>query len=118
MGVNLRTTESHARYRAYIDAGGLQNSCALCTKSAKQTFSHWKIIPNDFPYDLIAEAHDMIVPIRHVTEQEITPEEWREYQEIKTGVLQDYDYLIEATSKTKSIPAHFHIHLIVGKKRG
>lgn len=116
MGVFLRTPESQEKYRAYIRAGGLQSECALCSKEAKHRFSHWKIICNDFPYDLIADVHDMIVPIRHVDEGGITEEEWQEYHQIKADFIQQYDYLVEATNKNKSIPAHFHIHLIVGKK--
>jgi diadenosine tetraphosphate (Ap4A) HIT family hydrolase len=116
MGNILRTKELKERYKSYREAGGLQDGCALCAKPTKQIFRHWKVVVNEFPYDLIAESHDMIIPVRHVTEKEITTEEWQEYQTIKADFIQQYDYIIEATNKTKSIPEHFHLHLIVGKQ--
>ena len=71
---------------------------------------------NSFPYDLIASTHHMIVPLRHVVEAELSAEELREFAVIKREVVDvGYDNIIEATTKNKSLPAHFHLHLIVGK---
>ena len=47
------------------------------------SFGYWKIVTNAFPYDLIAGRHDMILPLRHVTENELTEEELVELKEIK-----------------------------------
>ncbi len=71
---------------------------------------------NDFPYDLIAQTHHMLVSNRHVTEPELSGEELDEFKKIKESVIhKEYDYLIEATHNKKSIPGHFHIHLIIAK---
>lgn len=69
---------------------------------------------NDFPYDLIAKQHDMILSKRHVTEHELTAEEKAEYATIKDGYAQEqgYNYIAEATHDAKSVPAHHHVHLI------
>lgn len=91
----------------------------LCEKVALpgKQFEHWKIVVNDFPYDTIAARHDMIVPILHVVEPELTAEEWKELLRLKETILSDeYDYLLEATHKGKSIPAHFHLHLVTAKE--
>ncbi|KND50820.1 MAG: hypothetical protein AB202_00240 [Parcubacteria bacterium C7867-007] len=114
---SLRTKEMVQSIRDYNAEHPEEKNgeCALCTKEAVETFSHWKITENKFPYDLVATTHHMIMPLRHATETELTMDEWKEYQEIKHSKLQEYDYLLEGTSKTKSIPAHFHIHLIIGK---
>jgi hypothetical protein len=56
----------------------------------------------------------MLVPIRHSTEGELTKEEIVEYADIKSNLgTTEYDYIIEAIHK--SVPAHFHPHLLVGK---
>lgn len=57
--------------------------CALCAKEPIQEFTHWKIVSNNFPYDRIAELHNMIVPVRHCAEEELTQEELTEYASIK-----------------------------------
>ncbi len=88
----------------------------LCEKQALKEFRYWKVTDNSFPYDLIAKAHHMLVPVRHVSESELSEDELSELKEIKyTYANTEYDYLIEATSKNKSIPTHHHLHLIVGK---
>ena len=78
-------------------------------------FTLWKIIPNDFPYDRIAKKHHMIVPLRHVQEKDLSTEERAELQEIKGRGFDDdtYEYIIEAAQKIKSVPGHFHLHLVV-----
>jgi hypothetical protein len=113
----LRTAETQKKYRELIDAGGLKEGCALCTAPAVKTFTYWKVVNNTFPYDKVAKVHHMVLPLRHASETELTPEEWEEYQTIKNEYVQnEYEYIIEPTQKMKSIPAHFHIHLIIAKE--
>lgn len=96
--------------------GGLTGPCKLCAAPQSKIFTHWAIIPNKFPYDRIAARHDMIVPKRCVTEEKITTEEWAEFKMIKETLIQhEYDFLMEATVLKKSIPGHFHLHLVVVK---
>ncbi len=113
----LRTPEGEQKYQDYIKGGGLDNGCPLCRNNALKAFTHWKIIPNDFPYDRVAERHDMIVPLRHVIEHDLTEEEKKELIEIKDTYINDtYRYVMEASHKSKSIPPHFHLHLITLKE--
>lgn len=59
----------------------------------------------------------MIVPIRHVGEAGLTEEELEEYKKIKNSYInENYEYVIEATHKMKTVPAHFHEHLIIVRK--
>ncbi len=112
--VSLRTTAIEEAYKQWRDAGGLQQGCPLCRNTPLEQFTYWKVIVNDFPYDKVAEKHHMLVPLRHVTEGELTEEEKQELQTIKPTYLNDnYQFIIEATHKTKSVPEHFHLHLIV-----
>ncbi len=113
---SLRTPEGKKRYQEYMQSAPMNEECTLCKKPAIQEYKYWKITENRFPYDLIAETHTMIMPIRHVTEMDLTHEEKGEFLALKMNTLAEvYDYIIEPTSKNKSIPGHFHLHLIVGK---
>ena len=121
--LSLRTNETEAKYAEWKLERGLEKGCPMCTNepfkgfiycAAVKEFTYWKIVINDFPYDKVAEKHHMLVPLRHVTEGELTEEEKQELQTIKPTYLNDnYQFIIEATHKTKSVPEHFHLHLIV-----
>jgi diadenosine tetraphosphate (Ap4A) HIT family hydrolase len=112
----LRTKSGADTYTAYRNAGGLENDgCVLCSASSLQEFTHWRIVTNKFPYDLIAREHHMLIPKRHVTEHDLTNEEKTEFETIKQHHLGKYDYFIETNQHMKSIPAHFHLHIIVGR---
>ena len=113
--VSLRTPEGEKAYSDYRATRTEEDGCALCDAVVLKTFSHWKVIPNKFPYDRIAGKHNMIIPIRHVVEEELTTEERTEFFEIKDEVTKGYNWIIEATPSTKSIPEHFHLHLVAGK---
>ena len=110
----LRTQEGEKKYQDYIARGGLENGCALCPKAPLRMFKFWKIVQNDFPYDRIASIHHMVIPIRHAGEAELSTEERDELANIKDAYMNaHYEYFIEAARKNKSIPGHFHLHLIV-----
>ncbi len=109
----FRTPETAQRYIEDINGGMLERSCPLCDGPALKEFTYWKIMRNLYPYDKIAHRHDMIVPLRHAREPDLTIEERTELWHIKEGYLHtNYDYILEATHKRKSIPEHFHLHLI------
>lgn len=73
----------------------------------------WKIVKNDFPYDKVASRHDMLIPLRHCIESNLTSEELREFVQIKRDISDQYDMFLENTNeKTRSIPEHFHLHLL------
>lgn len=114
---SLRTPEMTQRYKDYRDQGGLENGCRLCDSEPIKKYRFWKITDNKFPFDRIAKVHYMLMPLRHTTEAGFTEEERFELFEIKHGVdiQDDYDFIIEAMHKKKSIPDHFHLHLIVAK---
>jgi hypothetical protein len=112
----LRTKKSEKKYHDLVKAGLLKHGCRLCQVSSLKEFTYWRIIRNDFPYDLIAKVHDMIVPKRHAKESELKEIEKKEYAKIKTTYLEaKYEFIVEPMMKLKSIPAHFHLHLIIVK---
>lgn len=91
--------------------------CDICEKAPLvKEFTYWKIVDNIFPWDYIAKIQHMAVPKRHVVYEELSDEEKKEYDEIKVGYIErEYDIMAEATNKMKTIPSHFHMHLIVMK---
>ncbi|MDP3953262.1 MAG: hypothetical protein Q8P99_00340 [bacterium] len=109
----LRTRESQEKYEAFKKEGGLNNGCGLCEADSIKEFDYWRLIKNKFPYDRIAEVHDMIIPKRHIRENDLSESEKTELLEIKNGdyIGNNYHFIIEATTGVKSIPTHFHLHL-------
>ncbi len=111
---SLRTPEGTKEYQEYLSAVDANAPCVLCAKPSIQDFTHWKIVVNEFPYDVISKDHFMILPIRHTTEADLNEAEKQEYSTIKNNVIQEkYDYIIENATKNKSIPGHFHLHLFI-----
>lgn len=116
MGI-FRTNKAEKDYQDYINTGVLENGCSLCKKKVLKEFNFWKIMENNFPYDRIASIHHMIIPIRHCSEEELTNSEKEEFRQIKKTYLHsEYEWLIEGTYKMKSIPSHFHLHLIISNE--
>ena len=113
---NWRSKKIHEAYKKYHDELLETDQCPLCGAITLQEFKHWKIVPNKFPYDGVAEVHDMVVSKRHVSWGELTDEEREELIELKKTVLcEKYDMLFEAFPKNRSVPGHFHQHLIIPK---
>ena len=111
-----RSEDVAKSYKQHRMSAKFSEGCALCQAASLIEFDHWRVINNDFPYDLIAAEHHMLIPKRHCTEAELDEFESKELIDIKNHErLLNYDYLIEAANRKKSIPLHFHIHLIVGK---
>ena len=115
MSHTLRSKATEDRYEKYKESKPNDGKCVLCEAEVVKNFKFWKIIHNDFPYDLIASTHDMILPIRHVKETELTEEERLELLEIKADYLNIYDAILESTPRMKTVPTHHHLHVFVTK---
>src|SRR6056297_587011 len=115
MSQDFRTDTTHEAYQTARAAGHLDDGCRLCDAVTVQAFENWRIVNNRFPYDAVATTHHMLVPTRHVTEDELTTAEVAELLEIKQTALSMYDCIIESLPHNKSIPEHHHIHLVVIK---
>lgn len=113
MKISLRTDETQAEYDAYKKTGGLEKTCNLCAKEPIQEFKHWSLLQNSFPYDKIAKKHHILSTRLHCMETELTVEAQAELVEIKNTFLDDkYNYILEALPNTRTIPKHFHLHVI------
>lgn len=114
----FRSKPVNELYKEHQETEEFKTTCVLCTAVPLQTFTYWKIMQARFPYDLIAGTHHMLLPLRHVSELELTVEEVAEFMEIKHSdpIQHFYDNFIESTHKTRSIPPHFHLHMVILKK--
>ena len=111
---DMRTRETREKYLAFIAKGGNSNGCNLCSAPSLKEFEHWRIVDNDFPYDLVAQTTHMIVPKRHVDENGLTNEEIEEYKTIKKTYLVDYyNCIYETVPRRQSIRGHYHLILMV-----
>jgi len=113
---SLRKIETELAYRIYQKTPKFP-TCYICSAPAIKTYGKWKKIENEFPYNEIATENHMIVPLRHTTEDNLTEEELREFTKIKEDINDKYDMILENTHKQKSIPGHFHLHLLQIKER-
>lgn len=117
---NLRTKKTENTYKKYR-AGGYAKECGLCKKDKKEVikeFKHWRILDNLFPWDRIAKINHLLIPKKHIVEKELTENARKELILIKSTYINDnYEVMAEAAHKVKSIPEHFHMHLIVTKDR-
>lgn len=109
----LRTSKTLEKYTKHLKKNK-EAKCPLCERLPLKAFKYWKVIKNNFPYDRIAKEHNMIVPLRHITEDSLNRNELKEIKDIKNGYIKDhnYNYIIEATLHTKTQPEHFHLHII------
>lgn len=83
-------------------------------------FKHWAIMENEFPYDAVASVNHMITTKRVVPFDWnlLNEEELNELKEIKnTYIKENYDALWENLPRGITIPIHFHLHLIVLKRK-
>lgn len=112
----LRSASMLDRYKAKLDTPKDPATCLICSLPVLQSFTHFAIVPNQFPYDLIALTHHMIISKRHCTEDMLTAAELDELKQIKRTYINDhYELITESVTKTSSIPQHYHLHLIVSR---
>lgn len=107
-----RNQETAAKYKEYLTRLP-EGACPLCDEPALKQFTYWKITHNNFPYDAIVSTHDMIMPLRHTDEVGVSKEEWMEFEAIKRDYIHaTYSFILENMGSTRSIPKHFHLHLM------
>ncbi len=114
----LRSEKAASEYEEAIKNRTPGSGCNLCNDrdTTIQEFSHFVLMKNKFPYDRYFTKSDMIVAKKHVTELELSQEERTELAEIKKVLSDSYDSLIEHLPKQKSIPGHYHLHVVEFKR--
>lgn len=111
-----RTVTTHNQYLTEREQDVETDSCPLCSAPSLAEYTHWRKIPNKYPHDAVAETHDMIVPKSHTLEKDLSDEAKAELYQLKYETLNhEYVFIMEALPGAKSVPGHFHLHLIVPK---
>lgn len=113
---SLRSLQTHLQYLEHRNSPNFPK-CYVCDAKPLKEYRHWKIIENQFPYDEVAATSHMVVPKRHLKESELTWREMSEFEKVKADMHAEYDMIIENTRKQKSIPGHYHLHLLKLKER-
>ena len=108
----MRTTKNEENYFNHLKQAG--DDCIFCKKDLLiKEYKHWILLKNKFPYDLVAKKHDMLAPTRHVEKiGECTTEELIELKKIVKELTPKYDCLLDNFPKKKTIPLHYHFHLL------
>ena len=85
--------------------------CFMCNNEPVHTWKRWKLFVNNFPYDEIAEKNMLLCLNDH--REEMNGEDFKELQTIKKlKFMSEYHGLLENLAGSKSIPDHFHFHVI------
>ena len=120
--MHFRKKKTQEKYNTYRVNKVKKSACDFCVSEPddkKLNFVYWKILKNMFPYDRIAEHHELIIPKRHFkNEADMTPEEREELVYIKAHQLakdKKYDFIWENFTHIRSVE-HYHLHLLSFKR--
>lgn len=106
----LRSKECIEKYKARkIERKG--EEVDLMDIPSSKEWKYWRLVVNEFPYDLITSKHDMIVPKRKFANFDDMNrwEEW-ELADIKKELADDYDGFLESTISHRTVVSHYHLH--------
>lgn len=113
----MRLPETQKRYMKFLE-DKYAGECIFCAKDLLvKEFDLWILLKNRFPYDKIYEGrtHYLLAPKRHVEELwELTQDEHAELDRLFDEI--DHNQAILNKRKDRSIPRHFHLHLVTLKK--
>jgi hypothetical protein len=116
----MRTKRMEKKYLKFKTDGHLSNGCNLCDKKKAETikeFKYWRIVNNIFPWDRIARINHLIISKRHIVYEKLNKQEKIELDKLKSKYInKKYEIIAETTNRKKSIPEHFHLHLIIPKE--
>lgn len=109
-----RSPELKEKYHEAMKNRHDGSPCPLCQLKSVREFKFWRITVDEYPYDMIASKHDMLLPKRHVVSNQLTQEETTELNEIIEGgeLDKDYDVIQKSLNSVSSIPSHTHYHLM------
>jgi len=110
----LRTNATQERYMHYL-ASQYKGNCIFCDKELlEKEYDYWIIIKNRFPYDKCFINHRLLAPKRHFERGiEMNVAEEEELERILEE--EDFNQCILNKKENRSIPLHFHYHLVTIK---
>lgn len=110
--MSLRTADTEQTYQ---DAKVAGTTTPLELVKSIKIFEHWRIIENDYPYNVgYKRCHMLVVKRAGIGAwNELNTYELSELDRIKQDYLYDeYDQIIENCPSRRSVPHLFHLHLV------
>lgn len=109
--MTLRKTESEKIYEEY-KKNKYDGVCIFCKREGLiAEFQKWVLIENKFPYDRIAERHELLALKRHVANaNELSKKELEELLWLESFL--EYDMMILNKKRCRTLPNHLHFHLL------
>lgn len=110
----LRSEEVQEAYMKERSVHGKFTPDFFQEKDGKE-YIYWRLIENDFPYDLIAEKHFLLSPRRNfANDWEMSDEERQELFDIKKQIAEtlEFDSIYENVPHNRTLPGHYHLHLV------
>lgn len=110
--MSLRTAKGE---QAYQDAKVAGKTTPLELVDSIKIFEHWRIINNDFPYDVgYKRCHLLVIKRAECASwHDLHDDEIAELNKLKREYLYDeYDQIIENCPSRRSVPHLFHMHLV------
>jgi hypothetical protein len=107
-----------AKYNEYQRTVTSETPCFLCLQE-NVGYDEWKLVNNDFPYDIIAKpgTHVMFCPKRHVAEEcELNPKEIEERDRIiHYDLSKAFSCIMLNFEHARTHKSHLHYHLWVNR---
>ncbi len=97
------------KYMEYLQ-NEYDGTCIFCARELfVKEYKYWLIVENRFPYNAVFSNHRMLAPKRHLKE-DLNKEEMLELKFILKE--EEYDYCVLNKRDRRSLPEHFHYHLL------
>lgn len=111
INVTLRTELLERRYQFAKKTNGTR---PLSDIPAIKTFIYWRIVPNDFPYNVAFKTHDLLIPNREYAGWKDLPRlAQAEFRWILDNYCQNrYDMIVENTHHRRTVHNLYHVHLL------
>ena len=104
----LRTDKTQQRYK-----DGAKSSFSRIP--SKEEWKYWRLVTNEFPYDVIASEHDLLIPKRVVSDLDgLNLQEKKELDVIFKSLdkRMTYDAILLAFPWSRTVDSHLHFHLL------
>lgn len=100
--------------RDYQKAKRLKQTKPLHKVESIVVFSHWRVVPNEYPYDGAYQVCHMLLPKRPFADRhDMSKSEARELYGVVWRYLEEnYDQVVENTHARRSVLDIFHLHLL------
>ncbi|HSX00048.1 MAG TPA: hypothetical protein VLH38_03360 [Patescibacteria group bacterium] len=112
LNVTLRSAAGESHYQLDIAAGFTR---ALELLPSIKQWNHWRLVVNEYPYDIAFGVHDLLVVKRAgVAERwELNDAEKAELEQIlRDFVYPVYSLTFENSPSKRSAPHQYHLHVV------